>query len=89
MEDETLGSRIRRLRTELGFTIHHLAVAILVTPDAIQKLENDDFSEVPRAWLAKISALTGHETGQVVGKSNVHYYDPGRQVYVLHPKLED
>lgn len=83
MEEETLGSRIQRFRSELGYTIHHLAVALLVTPDAIQKLENDDFKEVPRGWLVKISALTGHETSQLIQNANIHYYDPARQLYVL------
>lgn len=84
MEDETLGTKIRRLRSEVGFTIHHFAVALLVTPDTIQKLEDDAFKEIPRGWLAKIAALTGRETREVVGQTNVHYYDPARQVYVLH-----
>lgn len=83
LEDESLGSRIRRLRSELGFTIHHLAVALLVTPDTIQKLEDDGFKEIPRGWLMKISALTGCETKEVVGQTNVKYYDPARQLYVL------
>ncbi len=81
--EETLGMRIRRLRTEVGFTIHHLAVALLVPPDTIQRLEHDDFADVPRSWLAKIAALTGCETREVVQQTNVHYYDPARQVYVL------
>ena len=83
MEDESVGTRIRRLRSELGYTIHHLAVALLVTPDTIQKLEDDAFKEIPRGWLAKISSLTGCETREGVEQSNVKYYDPGRQVYVL------
>ena len=83
MEEESVGTRIRRLRSEVGFTIHHLAVALLVPPDTIQKLEDNAFKEIPRGWLAKIAALTGCETRQVVEQSNVKYYDPARQVYVL------
>jgi len=81
--EETLGTKIRRLRTELGFTIHHLAVALLVTPETIQKLESDDYKEVPRGWLSKICSLTGLEPGQLVKGTNVRYYDPGRQVHVI------
>lgn len=81
--EETLGNRIRRLRTELGFTIHHFAVALLVTPESIQKLENDDFSTVPRGWLTKISSLAGLGPGELVRDTNVKYYDPGRQVHVI------
>ena len=83
MEEESVGTRIRRLRSELGFTIHHLAVALLVPPDTIHKLEDNAFKEIPRGWLAKIAALTGCETRQVVEQSNVKYYGPARQVYVL------
>ena len=82
---ETLGNRIRRLKTELGFTIHHLAVALLVTPETIQKLENDDFATVPRSWVTKISNLAGLEPGELVRDTNVKYYDPGRQVHVIKP----
>lgn len=85
--EETLGSRVRRLRTELGFTIHHIAVALLVTPDMVQRLENDDFKEIPRGWLAKLSSLSGLETSQIVEQTNIRYYDPGRQIYVLGPKV--
>ena len=83
--EQTLGTRIRTLRTERGFTIHHFAVALLVPPETIQKLENDDYPTIPRNWVAKISSLTGLEPGELVRESNVKYYDPGRQVYVLNP----
>jgi transcriptional regulator with XRE-family HTH domain len=83
LEDETLGSKIRRLRSELGFTVHHLAVALVVTPDTIQKLEDDGFKEIPRRWLTKIAALTGVETKHVVEVTNIKYYDPPRQMYIL------
>jgi transcriptional regulator with XRE-family HTH domain len=84
LEDESLGSRIRRLRSELGFTIHHFAVALLVTPDTIQKLEDNAFKEVPRRWLLRISALTGYETKELLDGTNLKYYDPGRQFYILN-----
>lgn len=83
MEAESLGTKIRRLRSEVGFTIHHLAVALLVTPDCIEKLEEDGYKEIPRRWLTKIAALTGCETKTVLEQTNLKYYDPARQVYVL------
>ncbi len=86
--EETLGMRIRRLRAEAGFTIHHLAVALLVPPETIQRLEQDDFRDVPRGWMAKIAALTGCETKDVVSQTSVHYYDPSRQVYVLNEESQ-
>ncbi len=61
-------------------------MALLVPPESIQKLENDDFDEVPRGWLTKISSLVGLEPGQLVRDSNVRYYDPARQVHVLHKR---
>lgn len=58
-------------------------MALLVPPETIQKLENDDFQTIPRNWVTKISNLTGSEPGELVRDTNMKYYDPGRQVYVV------
>lgn len=80
---ESLGERIRQRRTGQGFEVQHLAVALLVPPEAIRKLENDELPEVPREWLVKVAALTGLETRELIKDTNVHYYEPLRQIYVL------
>ncbi|MGE0488789.1 MAG: helix-turn-helix domain-containing protein [Vulcanimicrobiota bacterium] len=80
---ESIGERIRHKRNEHGFDLCHYAVALLVTPETIQKIENDEFSDLPRHWLTRIAALNGLETKELIKDTNIHFYDPSRQVYVL------
>lgn len=61
MSEQSLGQRVRRLRTNSGLSQAALAEAVQVTPGYISKVERD--RQPPSAWLLRqIAAVTGAST---------------------------
>lgn len=77
-----LGQSIKELREQHDFRVQDFAVALLVSPNAVKRLENNEFREIRQRWIQTIASLTGRQSSEIT-EGRVHYFDPARQVYVL------
>ncbi len=67
MLHETFGQHIRRLRTELGFSVRHLAGLISVDPTYLSRVENDRFDAPGEDVLTRLAVALKQDPDVLLG----------------------
>jgi transcriptional regulator with XRE-family HTH domain len=80
----TLGNRIRRAREEHGYRLQDLAVALLITPDMVSRMEQDLEPEIPVRAIEVLAHLTGYQSsGDFLAKCENYAVDLDRHVLLI------